>query len=365
MIANFRSGLIKELISHNYDVVVIAPEDNHTDDLIRLGCRVKKIKMRRNSVKPHHEFLLILQLFMQFMWERPDFICSYTIKNNIYSGLIAKILQIPFAANVTGIGPALNKKYLFRYLLAPLYKFTLMNAKQVFFQNPSDLDFFIQNILSENTPTQLLTGSGVDLKKFQYQPKIPSNTKTVFLLPARLIEEKGIYLFATVASQIQKTRPHVKFQIMGKVDTDSISAIPKSQIKTWTNEKIFEYLGELKDVRPAMHEADCIVLPTWYREGAPRVLLEAAAVGRPSITTDIPGCRDIVVDNETGILCRAKSSSSLTHAIEKFLQLTAQQRIAMGAEARSRAEQLFSEQKIVDSYMKIIRDNTSNKKVRI
>jgi glycosyltransferase involved in cell wall biosynthesis len=353
-IANFREGLVRALIARGHEVIVLAPTDPTREKLVEMGCRVLDLPMERNGTSPLAEAALLLRINRTLRRERPDIVFSYTIKNNIYAGLACRWLAVPFVPNVTGLGPAFNDAGLLNRVIRLLYRAAFARARMVFFQNPEDQATFLRARLISADRSRLLSGSGVDLDRFAARPLPANDQGLVFLLVARLLWDKGVGLFADAARVMRARDPSLRFQILGPIDSASRSGISPQQMQAWMDEGVIEYLGEASDVRPTLEAAHCLVLPTWYREGTPRVLLEAAAIGRPAITTDTPGCRDAVIEGETGFLCAPRSLESLIAALERFVSMSSQAREAMAARARERAEAEFDELRIIDAYIGLL-----------
>ncbi|BAK66258.1 putative glycosyltransferase [Sphingobium sp. SYK-6] len=349
-IANFRQGLLNALLERGCDVVVLAPPDGYRDRLEAMGCRVQPLPMDRNGTSPLAETALLWRIHRFLRRERPDIVFGYTIKNNIYAGLACRQLGISFVPNVTGLGPAFNDTGALNRLVRGLYGLAFARARAVFFQNPDDRAIFLDAGLVEGDRARLLPGSGVDLHRFAQQPMPQGGSSTVFLLVARLLWDKGVGLFVEAARAVRARHPEARFQLLGPLDPASRSGIPLAQIEDWVREGVIDYLGQTEDVRPALASADCVVLPSWYREGTPRVLLEAAATGRPVITTDMPGCRDAVDPGRTGFICAPRDRDALVAELERFLALSPDARIAMGRAARARAEASFDEQAVISAY---------------
>lgn len=350
-IANFREGLVRALLARGCEVVVLAPFDAYRAKLESMGCRVHDLPMDRNGTSPIAELVLLIRIFAFLRRERPAIVFGYTIKNNIYAGLACRWFGMPFVPNVTGLGPAFNGSGALNRLVRFLYGFAFAKAQAVFLQNPEDRATFLAAGLVDQDKALLLPGSGVDLERFQTTPMPLATEPLTFLLVARLLWDKGIGLYADAARQLRSEIPGVRFRLLGPLDHASRTAIPQKQIDDWVNEGIIEYLGHTQDVRPAIAAAHCVVLPSWYREGTPRILLEAAAIGRPVITTDMPGCRDAVQVGVTGILCEPRDLGALTDALSKFGAMTPQARSEMGRHARTLAEQKFDETRVIEQYI--------------
>lgn len=353
-LANFREGLIKRLVSDGHSVIVVAPKDSYSQQLIEMGCEFVPIKMKRNGTSPFSEIKLLISIFWRIKSVSPDIVLSFTIKNNIYAGISTRILNTVFVPNVTGLGPAFNGSGLLNSVVKFLYKQAFGSAERVFFQNTTDLQTFEASGLVDKKQTALLPGSGVDLAKFSHKPLVVRDGNVRFLFVARLLWEKGLGVFVSAATTVRKRHPNAIFQVLGPLDFESRAAVSEKQLNDWISDGDIEYLGSTKCVIPFLEGADCIVLPSYYKEGTPRSLLEAAAVGRPIITTDMPGCADAIRQNETGFLVEPKNEGDLVRAIENFLQLTNQEREQMGKASRRFVEENYSETIVIDAYYAVL-----------
>lgn len=354
-LANFREGLIKHFINEGHDVIIVSPNDEYVPMILKFGCKHIPITLDRSGTSPISELKTIFELFRAIREANADYVLSFTIKNNIYAGIICRILRKKIVANVTGLGPSFDSSLLLRKTLLFLYKISMKNINCVFFQNKEDMEFFTDNKLIAYDKAQLLPGSGVDLKKFTYQAIDKSDGNIVFLMISRIIWEKGIGEFVAASKVVQAKFPKVKFQILGPLEKSNKNAIDENILHKLLVEGSVEYLGATGDVKPYIESSHCVVLPTYYREGTPRSLIEAGAVGRPVITTDIPGCRDLVIDKQTGILVPPRNVDALTHAIETYIKMTHEERIIMGKCARSHIEKDFSEEIIIQKYNSVIK----------
>ncbi|HWV59174.1 MAG TPA: glycosyltransferase family 4 protein [Sphingopyxis sp.] len=352
-LANFRAGLLRRLVGAGHAVTVMAPPDDYVGTVHDMGCDFVPLKMDRNGTSPVAELRLLIAIFLNLRRLRPSFVFSYTIKNNIYAGLACRILGIPFAANVTGLGPAFNRADALNRLIRLLYRLAFRRAEAVFFQNESDRDIFLAGRLVPADRIHLLPGSGVDLTRFTARP-FPASRETRFLLVARMLWDKGVGLFADAAEQVRRTHPEARFQLLGPLDPDSKTGIPQGRIDQWVEDGRLDYLGAATDVRPAFEQAHCIVLPSYYREGTPRTLLEAGATGRPVITSDMPGCRDPVIPGISGTLVRPRDSQDLARACIAFLDKSRDEQAGMGRAARKKMEQDYDERIVIDAYMSLL-----------
>ncbi|MBB6424403.1 glycosyltransferase family 4 protein [Sphingopyxis sp. JAI128] len=353
-LANFRAGLVQRLIAAGYRVTVLAPPDDYVGAVRDMGCDFVPLSMDRNGTSPIAELALLISIFRTLRRLRPTFVFGYTIKNNIYAGLACRLLGIPFAANVTGLGPAFNDGGLLNGVVRILYRAAFRRAEAVFFQNESDRDIFLAGHLVPSDRVRLLPGSGVNLTRFAFQPVPPHNGSIRFLLVARMLWDKGVGIFADAAEQVRRTHPEALFQLLGPLDPDSKTGIGQHQIDQWVEEGRLVYLGSAADVRPAIEQAHCIVLPSYYREGTPRTLLEAGATGRPAITSDMPGCRDPIAAGVSGILVRPRDSEDLARACVEFLGMSHTAQVEMGRAARERMERDYDERIVIDAYMSLL-----------
>ncbi|WP_333714752.1 glycosyltransferase family 4 protein [Yoonia sp.] len=352
--ANFRGGLIRALVAAGHRVTVLAPEDRYSKTLRRMGAEVVPVPIARNGANPLVEARSLAMIHARLRHLRPDMVFSYTIKNNIYAGLACRALGLAFVPNVTGLGPAFGSRGVLGGVVRWLYGVALRRAVRVFFQNADDRAVFVDKGVVAPDRAHLLPGSGVNLTRFA-MAGMPDDEHVVFLVVARMLRDKGIGVFVEAARGLKARHPAVAFQLLGPVDPDSKTAIPQAQIDAWVAEGVVTYLGSKADVRPAIRQAHCVVLPSFYREGTPRSLLEAGAMGRPLITTDMPGCRDTVADGVNGFLVPPQDAKALAEAMGRFLALTPAQRAAMGAASRRHVESHYDERIVVDAYLDLIK----------
>lgn len=350
---NFRRPVVKALIDDGHRITVLAPADNSNGDLERLGCDVLQLEMSVKSLKPFDDALLIYRFRRVFREKRPDVVLSYTIKNNIFGAMAARAIGVPFIPNVTGLGTAFLSGPLMQAVAEGLYRRAFSRLPLVFFQNDDDLDLFLKRRLVTRDQAQLLPGSGIDLARFSPVEMPSPDEPPILLMIARLLRDKGVIEFVEAARQIKARRPDVRFQLLGAADSENRSAIGATTVRRWVDEGIVEYLGTTPDVRPYIAAASCAVLPS-YREGAPRTLIEAAAMARPLIATDVPGCRAVIDRDVSGFLCEAGSADSLAAAVWRFLETPHEARSVMGRAGRTKMEQGFDEANIVAAYRNAI-----------
>lgn len=351
---NFRLNLMYALKAAGHTVVAVAPADPYADRILAAGVEFEAVPISGGGVNPLQELRSVLRLRSLFRRQQIDLVLSYTPKGNLYSALACIVLGIPFLPNVSGLGRAFIRRSPVTWIAQGLYRLTLRRAQHVFFQNPDDMAVFVGAGLVRAERAERLPGSGVDLVRFASAP-LPVNPvdAPVFLLVARILWDKGVGEYVAAARQVRKAFPRATFRLLGFLGSDNPSAVPWEQVDTWVKEGVVTYLGPTDDVRPHFADADCVVLPS-YREGVPRVLLEAAAMARPVITTDVPGCREAVIDGETGYLCRPADEEDLAKKLRAFIALPTQSRVAMGQRGRAFVERNFDEHAVLDRYLKAV-----------
>lgn len=334
---NFRRPLVEALCADGHRITVLAPPDDSVPDLERISCRFRALEMNVKGLNPIDDLKLQRRLKGVFAEERPDAVLSYTIKNNIFGARAALAAGVPFVPNVTGLGTAFLSGGLLQIIAEQLYRRAFGGLHTIFFQNEDDRSLFLDRKLVRAEQARLLPGSGIDLARFAPADMPSAQEPTVFLMIARLLRDKGVVEFVEAARQIKARHPSARFQILGATGSENRTAIDSATLQAWVAEGVLEYLGTTDDVRPAIAAASCVVLPS-YREGAPRTLIEAAAMARPLIATDVPGCRSVVDRDVSGFLCSARSADSLATAMDRFLALSSRARSAMGHAGRAKME---------------------------
>jgi glycosyltransferase involved in cell wall biosynthesis len=273
----------------------------------------------------------------------------------IWGNIVTRALGIPTITNITGIGPLFEHKSISYKAARNLYRFVLKKTARVFFQNKEDMQLFLENKFTYASRCTLIPGSGVDFDYYGPIKNDKSHRGFIFLFIGRLIKDKGIGEFVAAASELKKRFPLMHFQVLGPLWAQNLSSnsITAAELKKWQDDDVIEYLGEAKDIRPYMANADCIVLPS-YREGMSNVLLEAGSMEKPSITSDTTGCRDIVKHGVTGYLCRVKDTADFIQKMIDMYQLPAEVREKMGREARKKIIAEFGKQRVIDAYISAI-----------
>lgn len=352
-IVNFRTGLIRGLIGKGYRIIVAAPRDEHTSRITDIGAGFIDLPVNSSGVSVAQDARLFLRYCQIAFKLRPFAYLGFTAKPNIYGSLAAGMAGAKVINNITGLGTVFIKPSFLTVLVKQFYRLALRRSSTVLFQNRRDLEFFVgKNIVSQEK-TDLVPGDGVDLNQFRFSSGARKPGPFRFLLVGRLLWDKGIGEYVEAARSISRQHPGVIFQVLGPAGVNNRTAIPAEMLKRWHSEGVIDYLGETDDVRPALRQSDCVVLPS-YREGLPRTLLEGSAMGKPLIATDVPGCRDVVLDGETGYLCKARSSKALADAMLKMLRLPLAERRRMGECGRLHIERSYSEAFVVAKYLEVL-----------
>ena len=352
-IVNFRGGLVRALRDQGYEIVVAAPADEYTPKLADLGASFVDVQMNSAGVSVAQDLRLFARYLTVFRQHKPVAYLGFTAKPNIYGSLAARTFGAKVINNISGLGTVFIKHSLFTTIVAQLYRASLRGSSTVFFQNRDDLALFVDKRLVRQDQTDLLPGSGIDSDYFKPTDKARPPGPFRFLLVGRLLWDKGVGEYVEAARLVRKAHSDVVFQLLGPVGVVNRTAVPTEELQRWQAEGIIDYLGAADDVRAAIEQADCIVLPS-YREGLPKSLLEGSAMGKPLIATDVPGCRDVIVDGETGFLCQARSPRSLGQAMLRMVELPEADRLAMGASGRRKVEQEYCESRVISKYLEAI-----------
>ncbi|WP_104498392.1 glycosyltransferase family 4 protein [Acinetobacter indicus] len=331
-VLNFRGKLLEAIASQGYEIHIMAPDfasfPEEQKKLQALGYHLHEIPMQRTGTNPLADLKLLKNLYQQIRHIQPDYVLSYTIKPVIYGTLASWLAKVQYRfALITGLGYAFQnvesgKRSLFQKMVHGLYAQALKHSDKVFFQNPDDLKLFQDiHLLEANKPTVVVNGSGVNVQDFDVMP-LPKNAqgqvKASFLLIARLLGDKGVREYAESARIIKAQYPEAEFHLVGWID-DNPSAITQAELDQWMADGRLKYWGKLSDVRPAIAQSSVYVLPS-YREGTPRTVLEAMAMGRAVITTDAPGCRETVSHGVNGYLVEVKSVDDLVKSMQYFIE---------------------------------------------
>ena len=337
----FRKELILKLIEMGYEVYAAAPSSDKVSDLEKIGCKNIEIPMNRRGTNPLEEGTLLLKFVRAIKTVKPMLVITYTIKPNIYGGIICRLSRTRYACNITGLGASFQKEGLLKLIVSCLYRIALKNADIVFFENAENRNIMIKNKIIPMSSTCVLHGAGVNLEKFQYLQYPRQDNQTRFLFIGRVMREKGIEELFKATKLLVEDGEKVILDVVGDLQADSKEIMEKYGKEEWLN-----YHGFQEDVRPFIEQSNCFILPS-YHEGMANVNLEAAASGRPIITSNIHGCKEAVQEAVTGYTCDPKDVRSIYNAMKKIIQLPYDQRIKMGKAGRRRMERFFDKNMVV------------------
>lgn len=340
---NFRKEIIERLISEKYEVYIVLPYGEKVELLKEMGCNYINLPLDRRGMNPITDFKLLMGYYKIMNKIKPDAILSYTIKPNIYGGLISRIKKIPFFPNITGLGSAVESKSLIQKFIIQLYKYAFRKAACIFFQNEENKEFFIKKIFKPIN-YRIIPGSGVNVDYFSELP-YPPEEKTNFIFISRIMKEKGIDQYLEAAKYIKNKYSQTYFHILGFCEEAYEEELSDLQKKG-----IIQYHGMQNDIRDFLKISHCTIHPTYYPEGISNVLLESSACGRPVITTDRSGCREVVTEGVNGYIVEERNTDELIDKIEMFLMLDNSAKKQMGLAGRKKIVEEFNRQIVVDTY---------------
>mgnify|MGYP000199582463 CR=1 FL=1 len=338
---HFRRELLEKLLKTN-QVIVSVPKTNEFINLKEMGCEMIVTDIDRRGINPFRDFKLLLFYHKIIKNIQPDLVITYTIKPNIYGGMVCRKYKLNYAENVTGLGTAFQKENLLKKIVIGMYRFSMKSVKKVFFENLTNRNIFIENHIVSYDKTVVLNGAGVNLDYFTYHEYPKETSKIKFLFIGRVMKEKGVDELLEATEKIWEINKNILLEIVGRSEEDYTSKMKKGIANGW-----LVYHGFQKDVKPFIINTNCFILPSWH-EGMANTNLESSAVGRPIITSNIPGCREALIDGKTGFLCEAHNVESVCNAMNKFIQLPYEDKKKMGIEARKHMKNKFDKKKVVD-----------------
>lgn len=350
VIFNFRKEIIKELLEKGFEVIISLPYDEKVDEMVSWGCKYERIEVDRRGVNPITDAKLLLNYLKLIKKIKPDVVLAYTAKPNVYGGIACRILKVPCVNNVTGLGSGFKKGRLIKFILETLYKCGLKKSKCVFFQNSSDMDLLIERKVVTGQ-FKLLPGSGVNLSEYSFEELEDSEPR--FLFVGRIMRDKGIDQYLEASKAIKGKYPEVQFDLVGFVEETQPHY--NDMITKLVDESIIQFHGFQKDVKPFMKKSHCLVQPS-YGEGLSNVMLEAGAMGRILIASNIPGCREIIDVGENGFTFSVKNTESLIEQIENVILLDSDKRTSFGVASRKKIEKEFSRSIVIKKYMELINE---------
>lgn len=345
VIYNFRRELVERLLNDEHEVIISSPYGERIELLRAMGCRYVEVQLDRHGKNPLKEVKLLLYYKKLIAEIKPDMIFSYTIKPNLYGAIAARINRVPIVANITGLGTAVEGKGILQSAMVLFYKAAFGKVQTVFVQNTENQQYFIDNKITVDK-LKLLPGSGVNLERFHVLD-YPKKDTIEFVFISRIMKEKGIDQYLDAAKYIREKYPQTRFHICGFCE-EAYEQI----LKNLEEKGIIKYHGLIMDVREVLKDTHCTVHPTYYPEGLSNVLLESSASGRPIITTDRSGCREVIDDGINGYKIPQQDSQALIDAIEKFIALSNEEREVMGLAGRRKVEAEFDRQIVVEAYIK-------------
>ncbi len=351
----FRYSLMQSIVQNDHELFVLAPSDKYVGDIERLGAVFIHLDMDNSGANILSDFILINRLHKIYKEIKPDMIFHYTIKPNIYGSIAANYANIISISIITGLGYTFIHNNLTSKVARKLYKFALGYSHEVWFINQDDKKYFLKCGIVEEKKCLLLPGEGVNTQKFIPQPNIPENEKFTFILIARLLWDKGVNEYIQAARVLKSSlKDKVVCKLAGFVESKNPQAIDRRQVIKWQKEGIIEFIGATDNVKEFISLADCVVLPS-YREGMSMILMEAGAMKKPIIASDVPGCRELVMDEKSGYLCRPRDHVDLLKKMQKMYETDLDERKRMGERARAHIVENFDEKITISIYLEKMR----------
>lgn len=341
----FRRELIADLLE-NHEVVLSLPNGDLVRLLEEMGCRFLDTPVDRRGINPVTDLKLFIRYWKLLAGEKPDLVITYTIKPNIYGGIVCRLRKIPCAVNITGLGTAFQNRGALRRLVTILYKTALKKAKVVFFENAENMGTLLHEGIVRENQCCLLNGAGVNTDHYAFTPYPAEEAPVRFLFMGRVMREKGIDELFAAMERLVGEGYSCELDVLGYYEEDY-----KEKIDSFVQRGWLRYHGFQREVTPFIAESHCFVLPSWH-EGMANTNLECAAMGRPVITSNIHGCKEAVLENVSGLLCRPKDADSLYEAMKRFLAMDPEERAAMGRAGRKHMEEVFDKKKVVEQTIK-------------
>lgn len=337
----FRKALIKELLDQGNEVYISLPKGMLVEKMEEMGCHFIETPVDRRGINPVTDLKLMMRYFKMISKVKPDLVITYTIKPNIYGGMIARLKKVPYAINITGLGTAFQNENMIKKLVVFLYKLACKKAKVIFFENAENKKVLLKNHILKEQQACLLKGAGIDLDEYSMTPYQQESRNIRFLFIGRVMKEKGVEELFKAAKNIKKIYPEASFDIVGPMEDDY-----KERIHSLTKNGIIYYYGYQEDVKPFIKKSDCFVLPS-YHEGMANTLLECASMGRPLITSRIHGCMEAVREGENGYLVEVGNARDLEEKMRKFIELSYEEKKKMGEMSRKVMVEEFDKRDVV------------------
>lgn len=341
----FRKELLQELMNHGAEVYISLPYGTLVEPLKAMGCKFVETNVDRRGMNPLKDYKLIVEYYKMIRKIRPDIVITYTIKPNLYGGMVCRLLRIPYAMNITGLGTAFQSENMVRKIACFLYRIVGKKAKVVFFENEGNRQVFLEEKLVREKQTCRLNGAGVNIDEYAYTEYPDEKEPIRFLFIGRVMQEKGVDELFEAAQKIKKEYPGVTFDIVGPYEDDY-----EQKIQKLVEDGVIEYHGYLEDVKPLIKKSHCFVLPSWH-EGMANTNLESASMGRPLITSRIHGCMEAVIEDQSGLLCKVQNAEDLYKQMKCFIELPYEMKKSMGQIGRRHMEEYFDKKKVVEKTM--------------
>lgn len=357
-LVNFRGRVIEALVRDGHRVVLIAREDAPVEQVSAIGAEFLDWNISPRGIHPWDEARSLLSMWRMYRRLAPDLAFHFTVKPVMYGAFVAWLMGIRCVSIITGLGYLFLADNWKSKIGKSIYRLTLRRSHQVWFLNDDDREFFASAGLTDGLTVRALPGEGIDVARFTRTPLPQENVDFVFLMIARLVKDKGVVEFAEAARAVKARHPHVTFRLLGPSYPANTMSVAPATVDEWVKQGTIEYLGSATDVRTAIADCHCVVLPS-YREGMPRVLMEAAAMGRPVIATDVTGCRDVVAAELTGLLCKPRDADSLAKSCIVMLGLAREQFESMSDHAHQLAHERFDDRIVINIYKDLVRVATA------
>jgi glycosyltransferase involved in cell wall biosynthesis len=356
---NFRLNTIRALQEAGARILVAAPADAYAGKLQSLGCEFSPLRVAQGRISPLADLLLFLSYLKLYRRYRPAICLHFTIKANVFGTLAAHLAGTQAINNVSGLGPLYNRRGLAAWLGDSLNRLAIRLSKHTYFQNRADRDALLIREPDLAAKTSLIPGSGVDLNRFRPAKRAPnSEATTIFLFAARMLRDKGALAYLQLAESLLNHAQACRFLVAGEAPAGHPDAVTDTELRPFRALPNVSFLGHRDDMESVLQQVDCVILPTRYNEGIPKILIEAAACGLPIICSNQPGCREIVENGVNGILCGTGSAEELREATLRFLSMSEIQRTEMGLCNRKKAQDNFAEELTIRPYVNWLKDVT-------
>ena len=343
----FRKELLQKLIDNGNEVYISLPNGNLVQPMVDMGCKFIDTAVDRRGINPVTDLKLFLNYWKMIGKVKPDFIITYTIKPNVYAGIVSAIKHKKYAINITGLGTAFQKQGLFLKLIVMLYKFACKKAHTVIFENCENMKLFLDYGIVKEEQCLLNAGAGVNLEEYPFE-EYPPTDKTRFLFVGRIMQEKGIDELFDAAKRIKREYDNVEFDVVGMYEDNY-----EETVNGLVDDGIINFYGYQQDVKPFVKQSHCFVLPSWH-EGMANTNLECGAMGRPIITSNIHGCLEAVVDGKTGYLVEKKNANDLYEKIKRFIELPYDEKVKMGQASHDHIAEVFDKKKVVSDTISVL-----------